>query len=95
MTHHLGRAAWLTCRRAVWLTCALALAACGGSDGGPGATLTGIAATPLTIPLAVGGTQALTVTGTYGNGTTATLASGTSSRTACAVFSIVSMVLWT
>jgi Protein of unknown function (DUF3443)/Bacterial Ig-like domain (group 2) len=64
-------------RRSAWLACALILTACGGSNGGAsGPTLTAIAATPLTIPLAVGGTQALTVTGTYSNGTTATLGSG-------------------
>ncbi|HEY1314502.1 MAG TPA: DUF3443 family protein [Steroidobacteraceae bacterium] len=62
--------------RAAWLSCALFLAACSGGSNAPGVTLTSIAATPLSIPLSVGGTQALTVTGTYSNATTATLASG-------------------
>jgi hypothetical protein len=52
------------------------LSACGGSNGAAAPALTSIAATPLTIPLAVGATQALTVTGTYANGSTGALTSG-------------------
>jgi hypothetical protein len=76
MTQHLYRAPWYC---APWLVCTLLIAACGGgSDSGSGPTLDAIAATPATIPLAVGGTQALTVTGTYSNASTANISSGLS-----------------
>ncbi len=82
VTHSVRRAVWLvsavnpTILTLALTACALVLSACGGGSGTPGPALTSIAATPLTIPLAVGAAQALTVTGTYANATTATLTSG-------------------
>ncbi len=65
------------------------------AGGGGTATLTSIAATPATVPLAVGGTQQLTVTGTYSDASTKTVTTGltfTSGNTAVATVSGTGLV---